>query len=87
MHMRRHWNIAHAAVLEYFTCGGAGIFHMRRRRSISHAASPNDRELNLLSNGGVESFWGALGLELWLFLYFIVNGRRIVIWRAQTIEN
>ena len=38
-----------------------------------YLASPNDRELNLLSNGGVESFWGALGLELWLFLYFLVN--------------
>ena len=33
-------------------------------------ASPNDRELNLLSNGAVESFWDALWLELWPFLYF-----------------
>ena len=45
-------------------------YRMSQNRDL---ASPNDRELNLLSNGGVESFWGALGLELWLFLYFMVN--------------
>ena len=33
-------------------------------------ASPNDRELNLLSNGVVESFWDALWLGIQRFLCF-----------------
>ena len=49
--------------------------------------SPNDRELKLMPKAPIESFWDALWLELWLFLCFMVECRRIVIWRAQTIEN
>ena len=50
-------------------------------------ASPNDRELNLISNGPIESFWGALWLGIQPFLCFDVGSRRIMIWRAQMIEN
>merc|ERR1712139_577572 len=49
-----------------------------------YLASPNDRELNLLSNGPIESFWGTLWLELWPFLCFIVESRRIACRCLQT---
>ena len=39
-------------------------------RNLAHA---NDRELNLLSNGAVESFWDALWLELWMLFVFQVK--------------
>ena len=39
----------------------------------SYGDAPKDRELNLVLNGSVESFWGALWLELWLFLRFMEN--------------
>ena len=43
-------------------------------------ASPNDRELNLLSKGLIESFWGALWLGIQPFLCFDVECPRVVIW-------
>ena len=38
---------------------------------------PNDRKLNLLSNGAVESFWDALWLGIEACLCFIVESRRV----------
>ena len=46
-------------------------------------ACPNDRGGNLLSSGAVESFWGALWLELWPFLY-IMEGEKILSERSFT---
>ena len=38
----------------------------------------------MLSNEGLESFWDALWLELWPFLYFIVESRRTACRCLQT---
>ena len=37
--------------------------------------------------GTLDSFWDALWLELWPFLCFMLESRRIVPWRAQAIEE
>ena len=44
-----------------------------------YSANPSDRELNLLSNDLIESFWGTLWLGIQAFLCFSVECRRIVI--------
>ena len=49
-----------------------------------YLASPNDRELNLLSNGPIESFWGAMWLGIQPFLCFTAESRRIVCRCLQT---
>ena len=47
----------------------------------------NEARCNLLPNRAIVSFWDALWLGIQPFLCSIVECRRIVIWRAQTIEN
>ena len=47
-------------------------------------SSKKDTPRNLLPNRALESFWDALWLELWAFLYFIVESRRIACRCLQT---
>jgi len=54
---------------------------------ISFERCSNERELNLMPKPPIESFWDALWLGIKPVLCFIVECRRIVLWRAQTIEN
>ena len=44
----------------------------------------NEARHNLLSNERLDSFWDALGLELWPFLYLTVESRRIACRCLQT---
>ena len=44
----------------------------------------NEARHNLLSNERLDTFWDALWLELWPFLYFIVESRRIACRCLQT---
>ena len=46
--------------------------------------SKNDSPRNLLPNRAIESFWDALWLELWPFLCFTVESRRIACRCLQT---
>ena len=44
----------------------------------------NEARRNLLSNERLDTFWDALWLELWPFLYFTVEFRRIACRCLQT---
>ena len=68
---------------------GSGAARRRAERSgeerkeadgYRYLAGPNDREVDLLCIGTVDKFWDALWLELWPFLCFTNESRRIVFW-------
>ena len=50
-------------------------------------ATVNDKDFDLLSMVALGVFWGALWLELWPLLCYMVECHRIRSWRHETIES
>ena len=63
------------------------MMHFRRRGTWPGGSRETITELNLLSNGAVESFWDTLWLGIQAFLYFMEESRRTLHRCLQAIEN